>query len=122
GVSGRFTLNLKDPDAAWTMAGSLELGGFAGFYTTRVDGSAMIVTGGVTVETGLAQIDSAVEFRDGSALVIESEHAALRLRGGARFAAGAEFHGDGTLRNGANATMTLDDGVDLDGIGLTNDG
>lgn len=102
-------LEVNTPDG-WTMNGRMNLS--AG---TRVAGTAPVTLSGAlnVASTGIAYIESPAVFAaDAVTTVGPSE--VLRLKGGGRVRAGAEFQGDGYLWNSSEDLLTLDDGAQLD--------
>lgn len=120
GFFGRLTMNLTN-SAWWTMAGQMTLTGEAALYTTRVAGSGMIVSGGLSVASGRPQISAPTQIAD-SATVTVPAGAILSLTGSTRVEALATFAGEGTVRNGSTGTLHLEDGASLDQLALLNNG
>jgi hypothetical protein len=120
GAVGRLTLNLADPTAAWTMNGTMHLGGLGILTTTRVVGSDMIFTGDLNMFSGIAQITANTTFQDAQVRFLES--GTLRMRGGTIVDAGTTFLGMGTLENGIGGSMLLNTGTSLAQVALANSG
>jgi hypothetical protein len=120
GAVGRLTMNLADPDAAWTMSGTMNLAGFGALTTTRVAGSRMIVTGDLNMGSGIAQITADTSMQGAS--VIISGGGTLRMRGSTTVDTGTSFSGTGVLHNGLGGAMMLNSGASLSQVGLTNSG
>lgn len=116
---GRLTLNLSDPKAAWTMNGTMNLAGFAALAPVRVAGSRMIVTGELSMGTGIARISADTSLQ-GAAVSIAGG-GTLRMLGATTIDAGATFAGTGTLENGDGGSMLLNSGASLGTVGLIND-
>lgn len=123
GFLPRLTISLTDPNAQWTHAGEMNLSGVLGalFFTNRLAGSAMRLTGDLNVNR-LAGISADATFAADSTLSFESAESALRVDGTTRFEAGAVVTGLGTLRNGPAGDLTLDSGATLGEAGLVNGG
>ncbi|MBX3365839.1 MAG: hypothetical protein KF912_00815 [Phycisphaeraceae bacterium] len=120
GALGRFTLNLSDPEAAWNMAGQMNLGGLGLFPITRLAGSRMIVEGSLNITGGIVQITADTEF---SGAAVDIAHGStLRMRGRTLVDQATAFLGTGNLRNGIGGIMDLAPGASLSQIGLVNDG
>jgi hypothetical protein len=122
GFFGKLTVNLADPAAAWTMAGSMNLTGDNSLFITRVAGSPLNVSGDLRITGGKAQITADTIFADPSSIDFAAPSASLRLTGRTSIEAGAAFTGEGTLFNGVAGEMTLGNGVAFDDVGLTNNG
>ncbi len=119
GVFAQLTLNLSDPDAAWTMEGEMNLSGIGILPVTRVGGSRMIVQGGLNVSGGLVQVTADTDF-DGAAVDI-ADGSTLRMRGRTLIDNASAFLSEGTLRNGLGGVMELQNGAALSATGLIND-
>jgi hypothetical protein len=103
------------------VGGDLRLTGDLTLYPTRLAGSKVNFLGALNLASGRAQITADASFGDGSEITIAAATAILRMRGETTVLAGAAFPGAGTLRNGVDGVMTLDDGATLDQTGLIND-
>ena len=126
GFTAQLTINLAHGQA-WTMRGAMNLTGTAPFPTTRLAGSPVVFAGDVALASGRALVTADATF-SGSAdpgiatTTIGPASAELRLGGDTRVEAGALFAGDGRLGVAAGGTLTLEDGVNLAGAGVLNDG
>ncbi len=120
GALGRLTINLDDPDASWTMNGTMNLAGLGILTTLRVAGSRMVVTGDLNMGAGIAQITADTAFQGADVSI--APNGFLRMRGATTVNAATDFSGSGTLQNWSDGTMVLHSGVTLDQVGLTNDG
>lgn len=122
GIWPRLTIQLADPTAAWTMNGQLSLTGDNVIVATRVAGSAMRLSGDLSLASGKSQIEADLEITNSASVALGSATADLRVQGVTRIADGAIFSGSGTMRNGANGEMTLENGAALASIALVNQG
>lgn len=122
GIWPRLTIHLADPTAEWTMNGQLALTGDNVIVATRIAGSAMRLTGDLTLASGKSQIEADLEVANTAAVNLGSATADLRVQGKTRIAAGAIFSGSGTLRNGTNGELTLENGTALASVALVNQG
>ncbi len=120
GAIGRLTINLDDPDAAWTMNGTMNLAGLGILTTTRVAGSRMIVTGDLNMGSGIAQITADTGFQGANVNI--AGNGTLRMRANTTVDAATAFAGDGVLHNAEDGAMLLHSGVSLGQVGLINDG
>lgn len=120
GAIGRLTLNLNDPNAAWTMNGTLNLAGLGVLTTTRIAGSRMIVSGALTMGSGIAQITADTVFQ--TADVNITGNGTLRMRADTDIDAATVFSGSGLLHNGLGGSMLLRTGLSTNQVGLANDG
>lgn len=115
GLFPALAVNLSDPFAAWTMAGTMNLEGNGMFFgATQVAGSIVNITGDVNVD-GLTRI-SATTLWDGE-LTFEDADAVLRLEASTRthhINAGASITGPGTLAVGLGAALQIADGVTIE--------
>ncbi|MBA3482786.1 MAG: hypothetical protein H0T51_13325 [Pirellulales bacterium] len=123
GIVGRLTVNLTDPDDAWTMNGTLNLSGSGPlFQPVRVAGSDMIVSGTVNVANNSVAISADTTFNAASTINTAGGNSELIMRGATVVAAGADFNGLGTLVNDASGEMILLDGLDTAFVDLDNEG
>lgn len=122
GIVGGLTINLTDPNDAWTMAGTLNLhGGNPLFLPTRVAGSRMVVTGEINL-TNRVRIAADTDFEANAtvnAIVFNSE---LHVSGATTIAAGADFNGLMTMVNTASGDLTLAHGASIPFVILENNG
>lgn len=121
GIFTRLTINLADPDAAWTMAGSMVLAGEAAFYNNRLAGSPVESLGSVTLASGRAQVSADARFLGGT-LDLAAASADLRMTGRTVVSDQVNVLGVGTLRNGVAGELKLLDGSTLNQVGLVNQG
>jgi len=121
GISTRLTVNLHDPDASWTMAGTMNLAGEAAFYNIRLGGSPVESSGSVNLASGRAQISADTRFAGGT-LNLAAASADLRMMGKTVVTDQVNVVGVGTLRNGVNGELALLDGSTLNQVGLVNQG
>ncbi|MDX2199406.1 MAG: hypothetical protein SF069_10615 [Phycisphaerae bacterium] len=122
GLIGGMSINLSDPAASWTMAGTTNLSGDANLFPTRIGGSTMQVTGDINVTIGRVQITAPTVFAAAATLNLPTANSRLRINARSVVDSGTSFTGPGLLINGANGTMRLADGVATDQVGLQNNG
>lgn len=120
-IQAKLTVNLTTPGDIWQMGGTLQLRGLGALTMTRVTGSPVHIKGYLTVFDGISIVTSDLTIDPAAQLHI-ADGSMLRLRGMSRIAAGFESFGSGTLQNGIDGDMTLNTGVDLEAVGLRNDG
>ena len=119
--AGRLTVNLAVP-AYWRLAGTTNLSGNSILFSTKIgEGSPLEVLGIVNV-VGKTDIATNTLLSSSSTVNIPSATAALRFMDSVLVGAGVTFTGEGTLQNGANATMILNSGVNTNGVGVHNAG
>lgn len=121
GLYGRLNVNLSDPADSWRMDGEMNLSGFGGFVTTRVQGSAMEVTGVMNISNGVA-IAADTEFGGASEVNFQGGFGRLRMAGATRVDGAATFNGAGEFENGPTGQMVLEDGLTLGSSDLRNRG
>jgi hypothetical protein len=121
GISTRLTINLDDPDAGWSMAGTMNLAGEAAFYNIRLGGSPVESSGSVNLASGRAQISADTRFAGGT-LNLAAASSDLRMMGRTVVTDQVNVLGTGTLRNGVSGEMKLLDGSTLNQVGLVNQG
>jgi hypothetical protein len=122
GLTGILTVNLTNPAEVWTMSGAMNLGGDLNLFPTRVAGNPMDVRGTLTVSSGRAQITAPTHFHDIAVINLPAASSQLRLNARSWIEADTAFLGSGTLVNGANGHMRLDDGIVMGPLGLRNHG
>ncbi len=119
GAIGRLTVNLSDPNASWTMGGTMNLAGLGILTTLRVAGSRMIVTGDLNMGSDIAQITADTAFQGANVDIVYDGN--LRMRGTTTVDDATAFSGSGTFQNGIGGQMLLHSGVSLGQVGLVND-
>ncbi len=122
GLIGGVSINLSDPAASWTMAGTANLSGDANLFPTRIGGSTMQVTGDLNVTSGRVQITAPTILAPTATVNLPTANSRLRINARSVIDSGTTFTGPGLLINGANGTMRLADGVATDQVGLQNNG
>jgi hypothetical protein len=123
GLTGRLTVNLSDPAAAWQMMGTMHLSGVSGIYLTRVAGSKMEVGGTINVANADINVAAEATLFAGSTVNFAAAMADLRLSGASTIHTGANFTGQGLLHNNAvGSGMRIANGVNLGQAGLVNEG
>ncbi len=122
GLIGGMSINLSDPAASWTMAGTANLSGDANLFPTRIGGSTMQVTGDLNVTSGRVQISAPTILAPTATVNLPTANSRLRINARSVIDSGTTFTGPGLLINGANGTMRLADGVATDQVGLQNNG
>jgi hypothetical protein len=127
GFAPRLTMNLRDPNAGWIMAGTLRLSGLTALVETKLAGSRMEVQGRVEVLSGRVRVDadthfSSAGFAGPAVLSFGDADASLQLGGRTDIDAGVQFEGSGALVNAGGGRMWLAHGADLGGVALRNAG
>ncbi len=120
GFLGGLTVNIPEPGFYWTMAGEMNLTGDPIFFMTRVAGSRMLVSGDMNVVSGKVNINSGLMLQTSGQVTIPA-NAILRCSGDTTVSA-ATFLSTGVLQNGPSGEMGFTNNVDLDQIGLVNEG
>ncbi len=118
---GKLTVNLPGPDGAWTMDGSMALGGVGAIMTTRVAGSDLLITGDLEI-TNRVRLDCETQIGPSATVHFTSTTARLRLAKDSVITDDAIFVGGGRLENEAGATLELEAGLDLLTSHLSNAG
>ncbi len=122
GIVGGLTINLTNPDDAWTMAGTLNLhGGNPLFLPTRVAGSRMIVTGEINL-TNRVRIAADTDFNPTATVNATGFNDELHVSGNTTIFAGADFNGLMTMVNTASGELTLAHGAAIPFVILENNG
>ncbi|MDZ4756054.1 MAG: hypothetical protein SGJ11_16345, partial [Phycisphaerae bacterium] len=118
---GKLTINLANPNAHWTMAGTLDVGGVGALMITRVAGSPMWVSGEINV-TNAVSITADASLLISCDVQFASASARLRFGGTTTVHETASFLGGGRLENSASGDMTLGSTLNLTGSDLLNAG
>ena len=126
-VAGGFlpaiTINYTDPNASWVMYGQMNLAGDSTVFSTKVGGSGFSMLGDLAITSGKVAITTdSVEFGGTSTTTFGAWSAALRLHGETTVQRGADFVGEGTIRNAPSGSLILGDGADFAQVNLVNDG
>lgn len=125
GFIPRVSMYFADPQTPWYMNGTMNLSGISNLFETRVGGSPIIVGGTLNLTGGKVSISADTTFSDlsGSATVnIAPAAAVLRTTARSYVRGATNFNGLGTLQNGTNGTMVIDNGSHLNSVGLVNQG
>ncbi|MBL9141922.1 MAG: hypothetical protein JNK53_08660 [Phycisphaerae bacterium] len=117
---GKLTLNGLAGDT-WVMDGTMNLGGAGGILVDRIAGARMRLFGALNLQTK-SGITADLEFNSGSITTFALPSTLLRTSGTTQVLDGSIFVGDGTLQNAAGGTLTLAHNVNLQGVGVQNDG
>ena len=121
GFIAKLIVNLPGTGDDWYMNGEMNLTGDAAFFVSRVGGSSMYCNGELTLVSGRAQIDADSLISSYATVDIGPASAILRMNAGSYFYPGT-YNGAGTLQNGPNGSMRLANGVNLDQVGVVNQG
>lgn len=123
GFLGRVTLNLAGgSQTGWAMRGEMNLSGSPVLFVNRVDGSQMLASGVVNIDSTKVEIGADVIFMPTGTVNFESASSQLRMRGESFVREGMEFNGEGTLINGLGGEMRLYHTLSLGDAGLENHG
>ncbi len=112
--NGQLSVHLSDPNAAWRMAGTLNIN-FGIFPQTILSGSRIEVVGtvhadGSSVTTAPLEVSGTVTFADSQTRLTLSGPGTLRLTQHV-IHSGASLTGPGVLAVGSNAGLALEDGA-----------
>ncbi|QEG38014.1 PEP-CTERM sorting domain-containing protein [Bythopirellula goksoeyrii] len=118
----KLTINLADPTDYWQLNGTLNLNNNLPFGATRVSGSAVEISGELSINGSDIRVDADATFAPDSTTRFITNDSSLIMRRETRVEAGATFVADGLLGNAAAGHMTLYDGVSTDDVGLSNAG
>ena len=120
GIFSELAINLDDSEDHWTMSGIMNLFNNLPFESTRISGSPMELTGELNVEGAGIRVTADSEFAGGSATEFQTPNSTLVMRGRTTVEPGALFTGEGTMINGSDGVLILQDGASLDQSGLVN--
>ncbi len=122
GLFGRITVNLEQPGEAWTVSGTLNLEGNSLLFNTRIgNGSPLVLSGDVNVN-GKNDIATPTTIPSTAVIDIADATDALRFMSYSLIGANVTFTGTGILQNASNGDMTLNSGLNTNGVGLNNTG
>lgn len=124
GFLGSMSINLDGTlFDEWTMAGEMNLStvNIIPFSINRLAGSPMRLTGELNIDHRVG-ISAPTKFDSQSITNLPDADTVLSLHGMSTIRAGATFNGIGTINNTSDEGLRLEDGADLDEVGLVNSG
>ena len=121
GILGLFQLNL-DSGEPWNLAGEFFIHNPLPIPTTRVSGTPIEIGGDVYVLSRGVRFTADTLWQASSHLEFDQPNSSLILNAESRIDASASIVGAGTLINGNEGSMLLDDGFFHDQIALINQG
>lgn len=118
-TAGAIAIHLPVSDR-WQMDGTLNLGGNASIYSTRVAGSPMDVTGTIDVNATKVSISADTQLQSGSTVNFSGLTSQLRFTGETHVDNNVSLTGLGTIRN--SGSMTLADNLNTGFVKIENGG
>jgi hypothetical protein len=121
GFFGHLEINITSGSNVWNLGGTLTTSGVAAIPTERISGSPMILSGDLNLD-GRVGIGTYVWMYPQSVTTMADSLTELRLTDGGTIYTGATLTGGGLVVNGSAGQLTLQDNVNLNDVGLVNNG
>lgn len=118
---GKLTVNLTNPFGWWAVSRTLNVGGVAAIMTTRISGSQMVIYADMNVDNRVAVTADMYVSSSGTVNFADAD-TQLRTSGTTEVQQYSDFIGHGELQNAPGGVLILDDGADLDNVGVLNEG